>query len=300
MSDEDEEECKCPPPGAPLWLATFADLMSLLMCFFVLLLSFSELNVQRYRAAAGSMKEAFGVQRVAEDISIPKGISIIAQEFSPGRPDPTPALEVRQQTDDDTRQTIRTYDALVQQTVADARRVAEMMVEEIKTGKVDVETIEDEIIIRIREQGSFGSGSAELDPSFYPVIEKIRMVLAEVEGDIEVSGHTDDIPIETKRFRSNWELSSSRAVSVAHGLLDTGELDSQRFTVKGYADTAALTPNVDAASRRKNRRVEIIIQKSEDGPQESQENQENQENQDVSEGELMDNELSESVEDGRE
>ncbi|WP_235263749.1 flagellar motor protein MotB [Nitrincola sp. A-D6] len=95
-----EEECNCKPckPGLPAWLATFGDLMSLLMCFFVLLLSFSEMDVLRFKQLAGSMREAFGVQAQIKVEDIPKGTSIIAQEFSPGRPEPTPLNEVRQMT----------------------------------------------------------------------------------------------------------------------------------------------------------------------------------------------------------
>lgn len=83
---DDEEKCKCPPPGLPLWMGTFADLMSLLMCFFVLLLSFSEMDVLKFKQIAGSMKFAFGVQNRLEVKDIPKGTSIIAQEFRPGAP----------------------------------------------------------------------------------------------------------------------------------------------------------------------------------------------------------------------
>jgi flagellar motor protein MotB len=96
----DQTECECPPcdPGLPAWLATFADLMSLLMCFFVLLLSFSEMDVLKFKQLAGSMREAFGVQNQIKVEDIPKGTSVIAQEFSPGRPEPTPLNEVRQMT----------------------------------------------------------------------------------------------------------------------------------------------------------------------------------------------------------
>ena len=85
----DEQECKCPPPGLPAWMGTFADLMSLLMCFFVLLLSFSEMDVLKFKQIAGSMKFAFGVQNRLEVKDIPKGTSVIAQEFRPGRPEPS-------------------------------------------------------------------------------------------------------------------------------------------------------------------------------------------------------------------
>ena len=90
--DDEDNKCDCPPPGLPLWMGTFADLMSLLMCFFVLLLSFSEMDVLKFKQIAGSMKFAFGVQNQLEVKDIPKGTSIIAQEFRPGRPEPTPTL----------------------------------------------------------------------------------------------------------------------------------------------------------------------------------------------------------------
>lgn len=100
MSDEDDEQgCEC-EPGLPAWMGTFADLMSLLMCFFVLLLSFSEMDAMKFKRLAGSMAQAFGVQNKLNVTDIPKGTSIIAQEFSPGRPEPTPINEIWQKTDD--------------------------------------------------------------------------------------------------------------------------------------------------------------------------------------------------------
>ena len=101
------DECpKCPPPGLPAWMGTFADLMSLLMCFFVLLLSFSEMDVLKFKQIAGSMKFAFGVQNKIEVKDIPKGTSVIAMEFRPGRPDPTPIETIQQQTIDMTQPTL--------------------------------------------------------------------------------------------------------------------------------------------------------------------------------------------------
>ncbi len=99
------------------WITTFADLMSLLMCFFVLLLSFAELDVLKFKAIAGSMRLAFGVQRDIKAIEVPKGTSIIAQEYSSGKPDPTILDEVRQKTIDEEKQTLEFTDALVNETL---------------------------------------------------------------------------------------------------------------------------------------------------------------------------------------
>ena len=127
---EDKEESK---PGAPMWMATFADLMSLLMCFFVLLLSFSEMDVQKYKQIAGSMKSAFGVQQQVKVEDIPKGTSIIAQEFSPGKPDPSPVDTIQQVTADTTRPSLEvgTPDAPRDLTDAEAAEIVEQRIAEL-------------------------------------------------------------------------------------------------------------------------------------------------------------------------
>ncbi len=102
----DEVECDCPPEGLPAYMGTFADLMALLMCFFVLLLSFAEMDVLKFKQIAGSMKNAFGVQSQVHVRDIPKGTSIIAKEFSPGKPQPTVIEAVMQQTIDITKETL--------------------------------------------------------------------------------------------------------------------------------------------------------------------------------------------------
>ena len=102
----EDVECDCPPEGLPAYMGTFADLMALLMCFFVLLLSFAEMDVLKFKQIAGSMKFAFGVQKKVRVRDIPKGTSIIAKEFSPGKPQPTVIEAVMQQTIDITEETL--------------------------------------------------------------------------------------------------------------------------------------------------------------------------------------------------
>ncbi len=248
--------------GAPAWVMTFADLMSLLMCFFVLLLSFSEMDVQKYKQVAGSMREAFGVQRLIESKIAPKGTSIIAQEFSPGKPTPTPINEIRQQTTDETKDNLDFSDANSKgegEGSAQSARILEMLKEEVELGQLDVETAPGKTIIRIQEKGSFGSGSAVLENPFEPVMEKISDVITQTSGQIIVGGHTDDIPIATQRYRSNWELSAGRAVTVVHHLLRYNALDESRVLVPGHADSRPLVPNDSGEHRARNRRVEITV-----------------------------------------
>lgn len=308
----EEEECNCPPPGAPLWMATFSDLMSLLMCFFVLLLSFSEMDVLKFKQIAGSMKFAFGVQNRLEVKDIPKGTSVIAQEFRPGRPEPTPIDVIMQQTIDITQPTLDFHEGesdraggknreageqtggqspetstkmnkntqsdseqqQEQQSQSDAQAQDEAMAKEtdaleesikkalereIDQGAIEVENLGQEIVIRIREKGAFPAGSAFLQPKFRPLVRQIADLVKDVPGIIRVSGHTDDQVLDSELYRSNWDLSSQRAVSVAHEMEKVNGFDHARLRVRGMADTEPLNDNATSALRAQNRRVEIGI-----------------------------------------
>ena len=283
MSDQDCDCPKCPPPGLPAWMATFSDLMALLMCFFVLLLSFSEMDVLKFKQLAGSMREAFGVQAQIKSPDIPKGTSIIAQEFSPGRPEPTPINEVRQFTVNNDMNTldVRTQEGRSlkedskagleellreqeQEAQMEAVQFAQALAKEIGDGAIEVETEGTKIIIRVKERGSFDSGSSQLKFDYIPIIEKIRDILLGISGSIAVEGHSDNIPYSGTRFESNWDLSAARALAVAHELFADTRVDPSRFTVSGKADSRPLVPNDSPENRATNRRVEIVIQKGED------------------------------------
>ncbi len=313
MSDE-EQAVKC-PAGIPAWVMTFADLMSLLMCFFVLLLSFSEMDALKYKQIAGSLKFAFGVQREVEVEDIPKGINIVAKEFSPAPPQETVLNEVKQSTtetlteiklikkiselqeqqeivrdvmdkaesekekkeleekleamqqqEEKLQEQLEVVQKQIQQMFQSeidktTESLKEALEQEIEEEMIDVESNAMSVVIRIREKGSFGSGRANIQPAFRKVLARIRDELAKTDGTIVVAGHTDNLPIATARFRSNWELSSARAVSVVHELLKGNKIDKKRFAIEGFADAKPLDSNKTAAGRAKNRRVEIIITK---------------------------------------
>jgi chemotaxis protein MotB len=240
----------------------------------------------KFKRLAGSLAEAFGIQNQLNVIDVPKGTSIIAQEFSPSIPDPTPINEIWQRTEDITKMSLEVkenneYDIeagevdqeagvkarikkqleiLIEETQQDAQQLANALFKEIVAGEIEVETEGRKIIIRIREKGSFKSGSHLLAESYFDVLDEVRGVLMERPGKIQVQGHTDNIPISrSERYRSNWDLSSSRAVSVAEVLLKNGDINPMRFEVAGLADTQPLVDNSTRANRARNRRVEIII-----------------------------------------
>jgi chemotaxis protein MotB len=291
-----QEECpKCPPEGLPAWMGTFADLMSLLMCFFVLLLAFSEMDVLKFKQIAGSMKFAFGVQNKIEVKDIPKGTSVIAMEFRPGKPDPTPIETIQQQTIEMTHQMLEFQagdedsaggrqkqrgeqrGGQAQQTATDQsssasqssdqtqtaemmKKVAQQLQKQILDGSIEMESLGQQITIRIRENGSFSAGSAFLQPQFQPILRKIGTLLADVPGEIEISGHSDGQHIANELYRSNWDLSSQRAVAVAEAMRTAPGFDESRMSVVGKADTNPIVENaVLPEDRARNRRVEINI-----------------------------------------
>ncbi|MBY6197588.1 flagellar motor protein MotB [Vibrio hangzhouensis] len=298
---EEEQKCDCPPPGLPQWMGTFADLMSLLMCFFVLLLSFSEMDVLKFKQIAGSMKFAFGVQNRLEVKDIPKGTSIIAQEFRPGRPEPTPIDVIMQQTIDITQQTLefhegdsdraggnqrddgkitggQTADRSQKNQIGTASSDSEQVNEnlekleeiikkalqqEIQQGAVEVENLGQQLVIRIQEKGAFPEGSAFLQPKFRPLVRQVADLVKDIPGQVRVSGHTDNLPLDSELYRSNWDLSSQRAVSVAQEMEKVKGFSHQRLRVLGVADTEPLGPNDTDRQRARNRRVEISIMQGE-------------------------------------
>ena len=250
MATEEEQECPPCPAGIPGWVMTFADLMSLLMCFFVLLLSFSEMDALKFKRLAEELRDAFGVQTV---------VNAAQQQEAQGNQGKQTRILVQ-------------ADAAAQNkaTEDNALQVANLLENEIAQGQIEIETVGQKIIIRIQQRGAFRSGSDYIEDRFLPVIDKIRTVLVTIPGLISVEGHTDDVPVSGGRFRSNWSLSTARAVAFAEELFAAPEMDASRFQVVGHGSTQPLVENLDSASRARNRRVEIIILRSRENDTDNQ------------------------------
>jgi chemotaxis protein MotB len=258
--------------GQQGWLATFADLMSLLMCFFVLLLSFSELDVVKFKQIAGSMKTAFGVQNEVVLEQVPLGTSIIAQDFSAGIPTPTLLDEVKQSTSEtqapdlainpeasDTHkdQSGRDKDAKELALFAVQRQLESLLEEQIAQGRFELDNQGQQLVIRISEKGTFASGSGFLQPQLVPTLDKIAAILADIPGQISVTGHTDNKALSNELFEDNLALSATRAIAVARALKRNSSLSS--LHIVGMADAQPLVENSNSHNRAINRRVEISI-----------------------------------------
>lgn len=271
-----------PPPkkcaeGAPTWIVTFADLMSLLLTFFVLLLSFSVMEIDKFKKIAGAMHDAFGLQsmdRKSGVIELDGSAAATANKYVV--PIPIPEADARKEIIPDESDVEDGQDTPVQAVpVVDkpadkAKRtyndLQTVMAKEIASDVMDIIRAGNVTVVRFPDEVSFPSGSSDMKPEFLPILSKFLTVLQNSEGQIIVSGHTDDIPIATDRYRSNWSLSSSRAISVVQYILDHTNISSARITVQGFADSRPLVPNDSAENRAKNRRVEVTIQSVTEAP----------------------------------
>ncbi len=229
MPREEPQKSKC-ETGAPKWMTTFSDLMSLLMCFFVLLLSFSEMDVAKFKEVAGSLRQAFGVQREEVVFDIPKGLDIVSREF-----------QVR-----------FTVEELLE-------RLKSAVKLELIKGEIQIESLEDRVVLRMKDRLIFAPGSARLTPQAKLVLDALGEVFKLFDGEIVVAGHTDDTPVRGGRYRSNWELSAARAVSVLEYLLKKGYVLPEQVSAVGYGPSRPLYPNDTPEHRAANRRVEIIL-----------------------------------------
>ena len=221
--------------GAPMWVVTFGDLMSLLLCFFVLLLSFSEMDRNKYRIVSGSMKNAFGIQKKKPVFESPKGQKMISKEFDQA------IVLVK-----------------IQDVVDPILKELEEEFQEFK-GAVEIQVEEDEVTIRMMGEATFDTGRAELKKEFVPLLLKIGEVLSKTKGEIIIAGHTDNVPLIGGQFKSNLGLSMARAGSVAEYLLKSTSIDPKRLSTMGFGEYRPLASNDTEAGRQKNRRVEIIV-----------------------------------------
>jgi len=241
---EDELNASAPP-----WVVTFGDLMSLLLCFFVLLLSFSEMDKAKYKEVAGSLAKAFGIQRKVMAYQAPKGIKMVAKDFD--------------------QELIATRDREEFFAMQQRQQAGRQLKKEIEThfqemkDSLQVEVGEREVTIRMMGETAFDSGRADIKAQMVPLLLKVAQALEETPGDIVIAGHTDNVPIRSGPFKTNLELSIARAAVIAEFLLQQSGIEPRRLATMGFGQYRPLEDNAAEEGRRRNRRVEIILQAAE-------------------------------------
>lgn len=237
--------------GAPKWMVTFSDMMTLILVFFILLFSMSVVDANKFRAIADSFQD-----RAVFD-SFP---SVIPFE-NPA--DEQEVLDIDDSPDEETE----TADSLQEMEEEEINQQLDDLLQDVNeyleknefTEEISASRDDRGVVLVLQEQALFESASADLISEAHPFLDKVGELLNTIPNMVKVEGHTDSRPISTAQFPSNWELSGARASSVIRYITSTEDLEPERFMAAGYGDTRPIAPNTTADNLQQNRRVVIVI-----------------------------------------
>ncbi|MBF0182071.1 MAG: flagellar motor protein MotB [Magnetococcales bacterium] len=222
---------KCPPckKGAPGWLLTFGDMMSLLLTFFILLISMSTMDKVKFKEASGSLKDAFGIQRIQQIIPLPTGENLIAMEFQQ------------------------------QIVLVRLKEKLEVILENnTDAGEAELIALDEGFIMRVSRDKLLAPDGHTLRPEAKPMLLQIANLVRDLPNLVRVEGHTgDDQP--PKPHANNWERSAFEAAVVVQFLATEGNIDPQKLEVRGRAHTVPVVSNATPTGRNKNHRLEILL-----------------------------------------
>ena len=266
------------PKGAPGWMATFGDLMNLLLCFFVLLFSMSSISEEKYNQFVASMSSAFsildgGTTAIGDGILISNGVSQLNEldEYinSTGKnADSETDSDQFEQFDaaGDAKEELfqMVQDVLEEENLKQneemAERISEVVNEANLGEQIEVNFTSEYITLSLKGAFLFDSGKAAIKEEALPALERVGAILERYAGGvIEIEGHTDNVPMHNAQFANNNELSSARALSVFDYLVDNTSLDPALIKHSGRGEYVPVADNGTDAGRAKNRRVEIRI-----------------------------------------
>jgi len=235
MANKKNEESS----GAPAWMVTYGDLVTLLMCFFVLLFAFSEIDAQKFEAVMQSFQGSAGVLSGGTTLS-----------DSPLVFTGMPETNTSKETTDS--QVLDSLKEEIESQLADANIELEITAEVINRG----------LLIRFPDNSLFDSGKVDLKNPAMDALTVIGNILLEEsfrEKVISVEGHTDNVPMRSPQFPSNWELSTTRATNVIRFFLDDMSITPNRLSASGYGEYYPIATNETAEGRSQNRRVDIVV-----------------------------------------
>jgi chemotaxis protein MotB len=221
------------------WLISYADFITLLFALFVVLFASGQADKKKEARLAASIQSAFNEMGVFDTHSKAASATETPDDSVSAAPTPVPATAEDKET------------ARVRERLIEAAQL------EISRGVIAIHESSAGLTVSLEEAGFFNSGAADIRPSALPVLERIAAALP--ESALRVEGHTDDVPIHTPQFASNWELSSARASSITRLLLAHPKIHPELMSVAGYAEFHPVASNATADGRARNRRVDIVI-----------------------------------------
>ncbi|MBR6329241.1 MAG: OmpA family protein [Lachnospiraceae bacterium] len=259
-----------PPAGAPAWMATFGDLMNLLLCFFVLLFSMSSVDAQKFELIAASFSQTFsvlsgGASAIGDGMLVSNGVSqlnelsdYINSMGAMADSEDNVSLGEESKTESDIKEEFE------QEQLKESERLAEQIQEAVEEQnidkEVDVNFTSQYVLLTMNGALLFDSGKSEIREDAYPLLSKVSRILERyAEHTIEVEGHTDNIPISTGKYESNDVLSSYRALSVFSYIAENTTLDPANIKHSGRGEYVPIADNSTPEGRAKNRRVEVKI-----------------------------------------
>ncbi|NLK09127.1 MAG: flagellar motor protein MotB [Firmicutes bacterium] len=224
--------------GAPAWMTTYADMVTLLLTFFVLLYSFSTVDAQKFRAIISAFQGTLGVldkgKVISPDISLHDSALDFDTDFMVSQKD------------------IEQIEALMEE-------MQSLVAAGELPGTVELVHEERGLVVRFADRAFFDLGRADIRPDAQSVMYKIAEILKPLQNHVRIEGHTDNLPIQTERFPSNWELSTARATSVIRFLLEKTEVAPERLSAAGYGEYRPIDSNSTVQGRARNRRVDLVI-----------------------------------------
>ncbi|NBI85835.1 chemotaxis protein [Lachnospiraceae bacterium] len=269
MAKKKQEEA---PKGSPAWMATFSDLMNLLLCFFVLLFSMSTVDAAKFEMVVASLQSTFSVlpaggssigegELISSGVSQLKDFSMYFEQLSSEETDDTQTEESKQDEGQSVKETYQ------QEALKESEQMAEQISKEVEKdgiqNQVEVDFNGQYVLLTLNGALLFDSGSSEIRQDAYPLVDKIGAILTNYRSNIiEIEGHTDNVPISNSKYENNDVLSMYRALSVADYIRGITDLESGLIKSSGRGEYVPIADNATPEGRARNRRVEVKIYNS--------------------------------------
>lgn len=230
--------------GNASWLTTFNDMMTLLMVFFVLIFSIGSLNLNRTSGLIDNLQSALGVLMAGKEVPVAVANKSVVPQIA---------------ADTDTAPTAGTQQNQLAASATSSVRLQQFLKSLKLDPSMQAHFSSEGLRITLKDNILFDIGRAEINPHAFPLLNRMAVKLAKLPNRIRIEGHTDNIPIKTGLYPSNWELSVARAVNVLKYLVKAGGIAPARMSAVGYGNSRPLVPNDSPQNRAKNRRVEIVL-----------------------------------------